>query len=386
MKMKTLQEVLFFLHQKWKIKVKHFSQSKEKKFEVDKNKYKKTIDFPFDKIRPQEVLSWLDYSSQGWIILSSDLTIKFINQKALSLIRVIKYKDVIGKAINDINELEVLSNKILYLRKKDFPFNLDFTIAGVPISVNIVRGRKKNYLILLESKLSIESIKKRQNQLINDVSHELKTPLTSLILIGERLESVVSKKDRYLVKRLKKESKRLRKMAEETLELSKLESSEAFNKNKKISISDLVMESWQTLKPLAEKKDIKINLFIPTKYYISGDIENLKRAFINILDNSIRYSPITEDIQIEIFKRDSSVVIRIRDKGIGLEENEFNDIFSRFYRGDPSRTKFKKSGSGLGLSITKKIINNNKGFIKAYNHKDGGAVVETIFPCINKDL
>jgi two-component system phosphate regulon sensor histidine kinase PhoR len=354
MKMKTLQEVLFFLHQKWKIKVKHFSQSKEKKFEVDKNKYKKTIDFPFDKIKPQEVLSWLDYSSQGWIILSSDLTIKFINQKALSLIRVIKYKDVIGKAINDINELEVLSNKIQYLRKKDFPFNLDFTIAGVPISVNIVSGRKKNYLILLESKLSIESIKKRQNQLINDVSHELKTPLTSLILIGERLESVVSKKDRYLVKRLKKESKRLRKMAEETLELSKLESSEDFNKNKKISISDLIMESWQTLKPLAEKKDIKINLFSPTKYYISGDIENLKRAFINILDNAIRYSPTKEGIQIEIFKRASSVVIRVRDKGIGLEENESNDIFSRFYRGDPSRTKFKKSGSGLGLSITKK--------------------------------
>ena len=386
MKMKTLQEVLFFLHQKWKIKVKHFSQSKEKKFEVDKNKYKKTIDFPFDKIKPQEVLSWLDYSSQGWIILSSDLTIKFINQKALSLIRVIKYKDVIGKAINDINELEVLRNKILYSKKKDFPISIDFTISGDPLWANIVRGSKKNYLILMESKLSTESIRKRQNQLINDVSHELKTPLTSLILIGERLESVVSKKDRYLVKRLKKESKRLRKMAEETLELSKLESSEAFNKNKKISISDLVMESWQTLKPLAEKKDIKINLFIPTKYYISGDIENLKRAFINILDNSIRYSPITEDIQIEIFKRDSSVVIRVRDKGIGLEENEFNDIFSRFYRGDPSRTKFKKSGSGLGLSITKKIINNNKGFIKAYNHKDGGAVVETIFPCINKDL
>ena len=66
------------------------------------------------------------------------------------------------------------------------------------------------------------------------MSHELKTPLTSLILIGERLESVVSKKDRYLVKRLKKESKRLRKMVEETLELSKLESSEAFNKNKKM--------------------------------------------------------------------------------------------------------------------------------------------------------
>ena len=146
------------------------------------------------------------------------------------------------------------------------------------------------------------------------------------------------------------------------------------------------MESWQTLKPLAEKKDIKINLFIPTKYYISGDIENLKRAFINILDNAIRYNPKNEDIQIEIFKRDSSVVIRVRDKGIGLEKNEKNDIFSRFYRGDPSRTKFKKSGSGLGLSITKKIINNNKGFITASNHKDGGAIIETIFPCLNTCL
>ena len=137
---------------------------------------------------------------------------------------------------------------------------------------------------------------------------------------------------------------------------------------------------------IAEKKDIKINLLMPTKYFISADIENLKRAFINILDNAIRYSPANEEIQIEIFKRDSSVVMRVRDKGIGLEENEFNDIFSRFYRGDPSRTKFKKSGSGLGLSITKKIINNNKGFIKAFNHKDGGAIFETIFPCLDKDL
>ncbi|MCR8545280.1 MAG: PAS domain-containing sensor histidine kinase [Prochlorococcus marinus CUG1432] len=383
--MKTLQEVLTFIYEKWKIKVKGFSKN-NKNIELTKNKNQQIFDFPFDKVKPQQLLSWLDYSSQGWIILSSDLTIKFINKKALSLIRFIKYRDVIGKAINDINELEVLRNKILYSRKKDFPISLDFTISGEPIWANIIRGSKKNYLILLESKLSIESIKKRQNQLINDVSHELKTPLTSLILIGERLEAVISKKDRYLIKRLKKESKRLRKMVEETLELSKLESSESFNKNKKISISDLVMESWQTLKPLAEKKDIKINLFIPTKYYISGDIENLKRAFINIFDNSLRYSPTNEEIQIEIFKRDSSVVIRVRDKGIGLEENELNDIFSRFYRGDPSRTKFKKTGSGLGLSITKKIINNNKGFIKAFNHKDGGAIIETIFPCINTDF
>ena len=363
MKMKTLQEVLTFFYEKWKTKVKGFSKN-NKNIELTKNKNQQIFDFPFDKVKPQQLLSWLDYSSQGWIILSSDLTIKFINQKGLSLIKFIKYKDVIGKAINDINELEVLRNKILYSRKKNFPISLDFTIAGEPIWAKIIRGSKKSYLIMLESKLSIESIKKRQNQLINDVSHELKTPLTSLILIGDRLEEVISKKDRYLVKRLKKESKRLRKMVEETLELSKLESSESFNKNKKISISDLVMESWQTLKPLAEKKDIKISLFIPTKYYIAGDIENLKRAFINIFDNSLRYSPTNEEIQIEIFKRDSSVVIRVRDKGIGLEENEFNDIFSRFYRGDSSRTKHKKSGSGLGLSITKKIINNNKGFIK----------------------
>jgi len=383
--MKTLQELLTFFYEKGKAKVKGFSKN-NKNIEFTKNKNQQIFDFPFDKVKPQQLLSWLDYSSQGWMILSSDLTIKFINQKGLSLIKFIKYKDVIGKAINDINELEVLRNKILYSRKKDFPISLECTISGEPISVNIVRARKKNYLILLDSKLSIESIKKRQNQLINDVSHELKTPLTSLILIGERLEAVVSKKDRYLVKRLKKESKRLRKMVEETLELSKLESSEAFNKNKKISISDLVMESWQTLKPLAEKKDIKINLLMPTKYFISADIENLKRAFINILDNAIRYSPANEEIQIEIFKRDSSVVIRVRDKGIGLEENEFNDIFFRFYRGDPSRTKFKKSGSGLGLSITKKIINNNKGFIKGFNHKDGGAIIETIFPCLDKDL
>jgi len=90
-----------------------------KNIELTKNQ--QIFDFPFDKVKPQQILSWLDYSSQGWMILSSDLTIKFINQKGLSLIKFIKYKDVIGKAINDINELEVLRNKILYSRKKDFP-------------------------------------------------------------------------------------------------------------------------------------------------------------------------------------------------------------------------------------------------------------------------
>ena len=96
--MKTLQEVLTYFYEKWKTKVKGFSQN-NKNIELTKNKNQQIFVFPFDKIRPQEVLSWLDYSSQGWIILSSDLTIKFINQKALSLIRFIKYKDVMGKQL-----------------------------------------------------------------------------------------------------------------------------------------------------------------------------------------------------------------------------------------------------------------------------------------------
>ena len=115
---------------------------------------------------------------------------------------------------------------------------------------------------------------------------------------------------------------------------------------------------------------------------ISGDYQNLKRAYINIIDNAIRYSPNKEEIKIEIFRRDSSVVIKIRDNGVGIEDGDFNKVFGRFYRGDPSRSKFKKSGSGLGLSITKTIITNNKGFIKAYNNKDGGATIETIFPLV----
>ena len=381
MKMKSLQELVLFFHEKWKIKVKKFHKREDKKLLI-KKRYKEFSDFPFEKIPPFEILSWLDYSSQGWIILSSDLTIKYINDKALKLIRRIKYKDVIGKAINDISELEIVRDKILYSRKKDLPCYLDFNIFGDPINAKIVKGRKKTFLIVLESKLSIEALKDRQTQLINDVSHELKTPLTSLILIGERLESTVSKKDKYLIKRLKKESKRLKKMVEETLELSKLNNSFSYSTNQKIVIEKLIIETCETLKPLAEKKEVNINIKCLDKYLISGDYQNLKRAYINIIDNAIRYSTNKEEIKIEIFRRDSSVVIKIRDNGVGIEDGDFNKVFGRFYRGDPSRSKFKKSGSGLGLSITKTIITNNKGFIKAYNNKDGGATIETIFPLV----
>ena len=111
MRMKTLQQVLTFFYEKWKTKVKGFSKD-NKNIELNKNKNQQFFDFPFDKVKPQQLLSWLDYSTQGWMILSSDLTIKFINKKVLYLIKVTKYKDIIGKAINDINDFDVVRNKI----------------------------------------------------------------------------------------------------------------------------------------------------------------------------------------------------------------------------------------------------------------------------------
>ena len=82
MKMKTLQEVLTLFYEKWKTKVKGFSKN-NKNIELTKNQ--QIFDFPFDKVKPQQILSWLDYSSQGWMILSSDLTIKSVSYTHLTL-------------------------------------------------------------------------------------------------------------------------------------------------------------------------------------------------------------------------------------------------------------------------------------------------------------
>ena len=114
--------------------------------------------------------------------------------------------------------------------------------------------------------------------------------------------------------------------------------------------------------------------------WLLGDQRRLYRAVLNLLDNALRHSPDDDTVDVRILSSGAWWILRIRDHGSGLSESDLKRMFQRFYRGDPSRVRSARSGSGLGLSIVQQIAVNHGGRIEARNHPDGGACLELLLP------
>lgn len=219
----------------------------------------------------------------------------------------------------------------------------------------------------------IKRYDEQQKKFFQNTSHELKTPLMSIqgyaeaikdgIVEGEELEDSLD----IIIE----ESQRLKRTVDEIIYLTKLEDvKETFNYELN-NISDILVKSIKATKSIANEKNIKINQDFDLNLDLMVDKDKLLRAFINVIGNGIRYAD--NSITISSATQDRYIDIYIKDDGIGFKEGEEKKIFERFYKG-------KKGVTGLGLTITKAIIEGHKGNIKAYNNTPKGAVIKIQLP------
>jgi len=213
-----------------------------------------------------------------------------------------------------------------------------------------------------------------QKEFVENASHELKTPLA---IVKTNLESALTDpkfsqhKASSLIKTSLKSTDFMNKLIEDLLLLALLENQ--IHKTP-ASISDVAQKSVEYLEPLAGKQRIKLDLKVSPsaqKVEIQANSELLQRAFMNVIENAIKYSPKGEKVHIKVKTRGSNIYIEIQDHGIGIPGKEENKIFERFYRIDKSRSR-KTGGAGLGLAITKKIINLHNGTIRLKTGKKSG--------------
>jgi heavy metal sensor kinase len=201
-------------------------------------------------------------------------------------------------------------------------------------------------------KLSFEEL----NQFSADVSHELRTPLT--VLQGEvevALRSGRSAEEyRKILKSNLEEIKRLHKIVETLLFLSKAESGKIVYNLKDIDSLELILSIIGTLKALIDEKNIKVNIAGEPGINIKGDENLLKQMFYNIIHNAVKYNKQGGLLNISVKESDDIVEFVIEDTGCGIPETQLENIFRRFYRTDKSRVR-KEGGFGLGLNIVKKI-------------------------------
>ncbi len=329
-----------------------------------------------------QILYWVDDINQGWIIITSKNKIMYINKQAKKLLTIKKDSKILGKSLFKLEIPDEIKREIQKLNRAKTFKSIPYFFNEKELEISLMPGSKSSTLILLTNKRSLEYQRQLQERMLGDAAHELKTPLTALMLLGDRLEDLVKKKDRPLIKRLRKEILRLKLMVNDLLELSRLVNSSSVQDEltKTINMEEIILSSWNTLKPLADKKKLNLVNTSKTNSLIEGNSEKLYRVVFNLLDNAIRYSPDSANINTQIYEDDKHLILSIKDEGPGLSKDDLKNMFQRFYRGDPSRYKNKRIGSGLGLSIAQQIVVNHKGAIEASNDTNGGTLMKIKLP------
>jgi len=257
--------------------------------------------------------------------------------------------------------------------------------------------------IFLENQQPLFEMSKSRDRTFSDLTHELRTPLTSISLVAETLIMRLQNPERRWVERMLKETNRLIDLVQEWLDLTQLQAApERTLRYETIKIEELIQSVWQTLEPIAKRKQVNLSYVGNQKLTIAGDRSRLIQVFLNLLDNAIKHNAPKKDIlvQVEPFflakteanKPDSEpkpqLKIDVIDSGMGFEEKDLPYIFERLYRGDKSRMRNQENdnstisdGSGLGLAIVEQIIQAHGGVIAAKNHPiAGGAWLEIMLP------
>lgn len=329
-----------------------------------------------------QLLAWIDDATQGWLILKPDLSIAYVNSKAERLLRIPHHTLIRGQQLDDVLQVDRIHEAIVSVRHQQRPQRIEWAMRGEPLETVVLPGSDEWILLLLQSRQSLEAQQQQQERWVSDVAHELKTPLTALMLVSDRLEMAVKGDDAVLVQRLQKELRRLQLLVEDLMELSRLENSLPLDKSgyTPLILSEVVNSAWSSIRPIAEQRDVRLELRGEQAAILRGDQPKLHRAFLNLLDNALRYSPDGGRVEVEIQPSGGWWLLAVRDHGQGLSEPDLQKMFQRFYRGDPSRARSNRSGSGLGLAIVQQIAVNHGGRVQARNHPEGGASMELLLP------
>ena len=199
-------------------------------------------------------------------------------------------------------------------------------------------------------------------QIASDIAHELRTPLTNLQGYLEAILDGVWEADKERIQECYEEVIRLNKIVDELQELSLLEDYSFILHKELFDFRELCLSVIRSFEPAAKEKNITIKLITKSEIEVLADYNRLKQVLINLISNAIKYSHENGTIVVSYNVKKGNYIIEIIDNGIGIPKKEIPFIFERFYRTDKSRSK-KTGGTGIGLAITKAIIENHNGTI-----------------------
>ena len=306
---------------------------------------------------------------EGVIAVDKDTRIISINPSIENLFQV-KKSEVEGRLFlevirnNDLAEVinDVLKNRAALSQELNlsWPVQKVFQVNSTPIFEG---GRVSGCLVVIHDITEIRRLERVRSDFIANVSHELKTPLTSIKgFVETLLEGALEDKEesRNFLNIIQDHTDRLNNLINDLLELSHIESREIALKFEKVDLKKVFEEVILGFRSQIKKKGITVNNDLAADVTLKADKLKLEQVIINLIDNAIKFNK--ENGSVSIFSEDlgRKIKIVIEDSGQGIPEKDITRIFERFYRVDKARSR-ELGGTGLGLSIVKHIIELHEG-------------------------
>ena len=319
------------------------------------------------------------------VILGENKKIIFVNDVAK---RFFGEERIVGKRISEVCESYELLNLLEKSSDKD---ELKGEIAFYYPSkkfymVTLKRISNGSMLLMIMKNITREKmLDKMKKEFITNISHELKTPLTSIhgyaeTLLDGGLEDVENA--RKFLNTILEESSRLSRLINNLLDLEEMEHGEVGMDMEEIDLSRVIDRVRNIIKPLAESLNVDV-IYDVRSVKIMGDYDRLIQALLNIIDNAVKYTSQKVGGEKKVFvnlqEDEKNAIIEVRDTGPGIPSDAIPRLFERFYRVDKARSR-KLGGTGLGLSIAKFIVEKHGGRIEVQSKRGEGSTFRIILP------
>ncbi|OEF95590.1 two-component system histidine kinase PnpS [Desulfuribacillus alkaliarsenatis] len=328
----------------------------------------------------------------GVIVVNQHGNIEYVNSSAEKILNVKKDQIVMKnhqllKAYGINNDIEKTLTKGEVFRDQ-ITFTKGITERIVEISIIPIKNINRlitSVIIVLHDISDIKRLENMRAEFVANVSHEIKTPITSIKGFAETIiDGAIEDKDVTLdfTNIIYKESERLSNLVQDLLDLSKIESNTALEMQDD-DIVEIATEVIQNLRNQLDKNHVDISLCSNKERILHlVNHDRIKQVFINLISNAIAYSKEESTVFVRIFDNERDVVIEVEDNGIGIPESDLARIFERFYRVHKHRSR-ATGGTGLGLSIVKHIVDVHQGKIDVDSNVGIGTTFRITLPKIS---
>ncbi|UTH13142.1 two-component system histidine kinase PnpS [Macrococcus equipercicus] len=322
-------------------------------------------------------------NNHGDVVISNDTYNRLFNNDGPSLAGYYE-KAIAYPAINQMIKEAIATEKTIN-ETLEITINVHqkyFDAAVVPV-LSKTRRKLEGVVIVLHDITQLKTLEQMRKDFVANVSHELKTPITSIKGFSETLLDGAKNDPESLdmfLNIILKESNRIQVLVSELLELSKIERNNHLQLTP-VNLSDKVMNCVEVVQSLAAKKNLIIKLELEEEVVVQAEPSKLKQVIINLLSNAINYSTDNDEIIVRVMQQDGLSILEIKDNGIGIAEEEQIRIFERFYRVDKARSR-DSGGTGLGLAIVKHIVEVFNGEIEVDSQPGAGSTFRVKFKAL----